>query len=60
MRIQRWLGYAAFAVAYLFVMSVAVLADTVISMSPTMCRAKLYKDINPASPQPRKPSPVGR
>jgi len=26
MRIQRWLGYGAFAAAYLFIMSVAVLA----------------------------------
>ena len=48
MRIQRWIGYGAFAVAYVFVVSVAVLADTTILNVSYDVSRELYKDINPA------------
>jgi sulfate transport system substrate-binding protein len=50
MRVKRLLGYGAFVAAYLFVMSIAVLADTtttILNASYDVSR-ELYKDINPA------------
>lgn len=48
MRIRRWLGYGAFAAAYLLIMSVAVLADTTILNVSYDVSRELYKEINPA------------
>lgn len=48
MRLKRWLGYVAFAMAYLFIMSVAVMAQTsILNVSYDVSR-ELYKEINPA------------
>ncbi len=48
MRIQRLIGYGVFTAAYIFVMTVAVLADTTILNVSYDVSRELYKDINPA------------
>jgi sulfate transport system substrate-binding protein len=48
MSLKRWLGYGAFTLAYLFIMTVAVMAQsTILNVSYDVSR-ELYKDINPA------------